>query len=139
MYADLPEELDGYIDFFFDRKLQVLIAKRLSDPGYENRLRMTLGHEFGPVRFRGPLWRDKRLDANRRPAEPCWTCRRETIVTAPENEWMEWQVAYIAGALLMRHFSVRLRVREIAMREVKEPPVAAESDLGLPSILSSQA
>lgn len=47
MYADLPEELDGYIDFFFDRKPRILIAKRLSDPRYENRLRMTLGHEFG--------------------------------------------------------------------------------------------
>ncbi|HEY2487291.1 MAG TPA: hypothetical protein VGI36_19275, partial [Candidatus Binataceae bacterium] len=70
MYAHLPEELDGHADFFFDRKPQVLIAKRLSDPRYENRLPMTLGHEFGHVRFRGPLWRDKRLDANRRPADP---------------------------------------------------------------------
>lgn len=32
MYADLPEELDGYTDFFLNRNPRVLIAKRLSDP-----------------------------------------------------------------------------------------------------------
>ena len=51
VYADLPEELDGYTDFYSDRKPRVLIAKRLSDARYENRLRMTLGHEFGPCPF----------------------------------------------------------------------------------------
>jgi IrrE N-terminal-like domain len=136
MYADLPEELDGYTDFFVDRKPRVQIAKRLSDARYENRLRMTLGHEFGHVRFHAPPWRDARLDADRRPAEPCWTCHRDTIVTAPENDWMEWQAAYIGGALLMPRYSVRLRVREIAMREAKEPPVKVESDLGEAAILS---
>ena len=57
MYADLPEELDGYTDFFFERRPWVRIAKRLSDPRYENRLRMTLGHEFGHVRFHAPMER----------------------------------------------------------------------------------
>ena len=38
MYADLPEEEDGHTDFFTDRKPGVKIAKRLSDPRYENRL-----------------------------------------------------------------------------------------------------
>jgi hypothetical protein len=47
LYADLPEEEDGHTDFFADRKPRVMIAKRLSDPRYENRLRMTLGHEYG--------------------------------------------------------------------------------------------
>jgi Zn-dependent peptidase ImmA (M78 family) len=49
---------------------------------------------------------------------------------------MEWQAAYIGGALLMPRYSVRLRVREIAMREAKEPPVKVESDLGEAAILS---
>jgi hypothetical protein len=35
MYTDLPEELDGYTDFFSDRKPRVLTAKRFSDPRYE--------------------------------------------------------------------------------------------------------
>jgi IrrE N-terminal-like domain len=135
MYADLPEELDGYTDFFFERKPRVRIAKRLSDPRYENRLRMTLGHEFGHVRFHAPLWRDSRVEHDRRPAEPCWTCNRETIVTAPENDWMEWQAAYIGGSLLMPRGPVRLVIREIAVREAGEAAVGADSDLGQAAIL----
>jgi Zn-dependent peptidase ImmA (M78 family) len=135
MYADLPEELDGYTDFFFERKPRVRIAKRLSDPRYENRLRMTLSHEFGHVRFHAPLWRDGRLERDRRPAEPCWTCNRDTIVTAPENDWMEWQAAYIGGALLMPREPIRLLVLEIAMREPGELAVGADSDLGQAAIL----
>jgi Zn-dependent peptidase ImmA (M78 family) len=135
MYADLAEELDGYTDFFFDRKPRVSIAKRLSDPRYENRLRMTLAHEFGHVRFHAPLWRDTRVEPDRRPAEPCWSCHRETIVTAPDNDWMEWQAAYIGGALLMPYDPLRLLVREIAAGDATETPLGADSDLGQAAIL----
>jgi Zn-dependent peptidase ImmA (M78 family) len=134
MYADLPEELDGYTDFFFERKPRVRIAKRLSDPRYENRLRMTLGHEFGHVRFHAPLWRDGGVERDRRPAEPCWTCNRETIVTAPENDWMEWQAAYIGGALLMPRDPVRLLVRETAVHEAVNPAAGVDSDFGQAAI-----
>ena len=136
MYADLPEELDGYTDFFFERRPRVRIAKRLSDPRYENRLRMTLGHEFGHVRFHAPLWRDARVERDRRPVVPSWTCNRDTIVTAPENDWMEWQAAYIGGALLMPRESVRVLVREIGVREDSEQAVGADSDLGQAAILA---
>jgi Zn-dependent peptidase ImmA (M78 family) len=135
MYADLPEELDGYTDFFFERKPRVRIAKRLSDPRYENRLRMTLGHEFGHVRFHAPLWRDGGVERDRRPAEPCWTCNRDTIVAAPENDWMEWQAAYIGGALLMPREPVRLLVRGIGVPQAPETAVGADSDLGQAAIL----
>ena len=55
LYADLPDDEDGHTDFFVDQKPIVKIAKRLSDPRYENRLRMTLGHEYGHVWFHAPL------------------------------------------------------------------------------------
>jgi len=135
MYADLPEELDGYTDFFFEHQPRVRIAKRLSDPRYENRLRMTLSHEFGHVHFHAPLWTDGRIERDRRPAEPCWTCNRDTIVTAPENDWMEWQAAYIGGALLMPRETVRLLVPGIGMREAGALAVGADSDLGQAAIL----
>lgn len=70
-----------------------------------------------------------RPPARRPPLDMSWG---HHIVRAPEidwMEWMEWQAAYIGEALLLPHHSVRLRVREIAMLEVKEPPVEAESDL----------
>ena len=117
MYADLPEEQDGYTDFFFDRKPRVKISARLSDPRYENRLRFTLGHEYGHVWFHAPLWRKSAHEPDSRPADPCWTCHRETIEAAAENDWMEFQAGYIGGALLMPKSEVSLLVGEIAMRE----------------------
>ncbi len=129
MYAELPQEEDGHTDFFFDRKPKVLIAKRLSDPRYKNRLRTTLGHEYGHVWFHAPLWRKSGPEAPREPAAPSWTCHRDTIVTAPENDWMEWQAAYISGALLMPRSYLQLWAGEIAMREAKQPPLSMDSDL----------
>ena len=127
MYSELPEDEDGHTDFFADRKPVVRISKRLSDPRYENRLRMTLGHEYGHVWFHAPLWRKPRLD---HPTDPRWTCHRDRIVDAPQTDWMEFQAAYIGGALLMPRDSLRLWTREIVMRESKQPPVPSESDLG---------
>jgi Zn-dependent peptidase ImmA (M78 family) len=127
MYAELPEEEDGHTDFFPDRKPVVRIAKRLSDPRYENRLRMTLCHEYGHVWFHAPLWRKSGSD---HPAEPRWTCHRDRIVDAPQSDWMEFQAAYIGGALLMPSYSVKVWAGEIAMREAKQPPVPEGSDLG---------
>jgi len=127
MYSELPEDEDGHTDFFADRKPVVRISKLLSDPRYENRLRMTLGHEYGHVWFHAPLWRKPRLD---HPTDPRWTCHRDRIVDAPQTDWMEFQAAYIGGALLMPRDSLRLWTREIVMRESKQPPVPSESDLG---------
>ncbi len=113
MYANLPEGQDGYTDFFFDRKPRVKISARLSDPRYENRLRFTLGHEYGHVWFHAPLWRKSAQEPDSRPAEPSWTCHRENIETAAENDWMEFQAGYIGGALLMpkSELSIMARVR----------------------------
>ena len=121
LYADLPEEEDGHTDFFADRKPIVKIAKRLSDPRYENRFRMTLCHEYGHVWFHAPLWRKSGPDDS--PAEPRWTCHRDRIVDAPQSDWMEFQAAYIGGALLMPASDVKSWTSEIAMREAKQPPL----------------
>ena len=47
LYADLSENVDGYTDYFTDRNPDVKISERLAPSRYENRLRMTLGHEYG--------------------------------------------------------------------------------------------
>lgn|SRR5215469_5534977 len=128
LYADLPEDEDGHTDFFADRKPVVRIAKRLSDPRYENRLRMTLTHEYAHVWFHAPLWRNPE-DADR-PFEPRWTCRRDRIVDAPQVDWMEFQAAYIGGAMLMPASEVRLWAREFAARDHDDPPLPANSERG---------
>ena len=47
LHADLAQGVDGYTDFFPDRKPKVKISARLSATRYENRFRFTLGHEYG--------------------------------------------------------------------------------------------
>jgi Zn-dependent peptidase ImmA (M78 family) len=135
LYADLSENVDGYTDYFTDRNPDVKISDRLASSRYENRLRMTLGHEYGHVRFHAPLWRKSGRDSDRRlPAERSWRCEQDTIETAPENDWMKWQAAYIGGALLMPRSDVLVLAGEIALREARQFPLQADSAPGRATI-----
>jgi Zn-dependent peptidase ImmA (M78 family) len=129
LYADLPDGVDGYTDYFTDRNPEVKISQRLAATRYHNRFRFTLAHEYGHVWFHAPLWRKPEQDPAR-PATPCWTCYRDTIGNAPENDWMEWQADHLGGALLMPRSYLFEWAGEIAMREGKIPPLQADSDLG---------
>ncbi len=129
LYADLPENIDGYTDYFTHRNPDVKISQRLAATRYHNRLRFTLAHEYGHVWFHAPLWRKPEQDPTR-PASPCWTCYRDTVGTAPENDWMEWQADHIGGAPLMPRSYLFEWAGEIAMWEGKIPPLQADSDLG---------
>ena len=129
LYADLPEGVDGYTDYFTDRNPEVKISQRLAAARYHNRLRFTLAHEYGHVWFHAPLWRKSEQDPTR-PATPCWTCYRDTIGNAPENDWMEWQADHLGGALLMPRSYLFEWAAEIAMQEGKSQPLQADSDLG---------
>jgi Zn-dependent peptidase ImmA (M78 family) len=51
-------------------------------------------------------------------------------VTAPENDWMEWQAAYIGGALLMPRSDVLVMAGEIAMRDGSKFPLDIDSESG---------
>jgi hypothetical protein len=130
MYANLPEGQDGLTEFFVDRKPRVQISRRLSDPRYENRLRTTLGHEYGHVWFHAPLWRESGRDSDRRPAARSWRCERDTIVTASENDWMEWQAAYISGALLMPRTNVIVLTNQVAKSYGGAAPVVLDATAG---------
>lgn len=105
-YADLSgegAEVEGVTDFYPGQKPRVRIARDLSeDPRRENRLRTTLTHELGHVKFHNFLWafQQSSLDLSIfRRASP--RCRRETILTAGPADWMEWQAGYASGAFLM--------------------------------------
>jgi len=129
LHADLAQGVDGYTDFFPDRKPRVKISARLSATRYENRFRFTLGHEYGHVWFHAPLWRKSKEDQTR-PATPCWTCHRDTIGSAPARDWMEYQADHLGGALLMPRSHVLEWAGEIAMGEGKNPPLRVDSELG---------
>jgi IrrE N-terminal-like domain len=130
LYAQLPDGVEGLTDFFADRRPKVRIAESLYRTRSDHRLRTTLAHEFGHVDLHAPLWRRDSASVDGRPTEPSWTCARDTIVDAPENDWMEWQAGYVCGALLMPASAVRDWVQEFVARSGAKPAFAAESTPG---------
>lgn len=118
-YADLSTygaDVEGVTEFFRDRGPKVSISKRIAaDERRENRFRTTLAHEFGHVKFHGPLWAQKfangdllERDVNANKA----ISKRDNILDAPQSDWMEWQAGYISGALLMPATPVRRLVSD---------------------------
>lgn len=107
-YADLTaegEDVEGLTEFATGKRPLVRISDRLNAPNLENRLRTTLTHEYGHVHFHRFMFegielekpslfaREERQEANK--------CHRDTMISAPERDWMEWQAGYVCGALLM--------------------------------------
>lgn len=118
-YVDLSEhgdDVEGVTEFFPNRGPKVSISERISaNDRRENRFRTTLTHEFGHVKFHGPLWAEKfatgdmlesGLNANKA------ISKRDNILNAPKSDWMEWQAGYISGALLMPITPIRRLVAE---------------------------
>ena len=118
-YADLSEygyEVEGVTKFYRDRKPHVLISKRISeDIRRENRFRTTLTHEFGHVKFHGPLYAERFATGDmleHGPNANMAISKRDNILNAPKSDWMEWQAGYISGALLMPVTKVRRLVSD---------------------------
>lgn len=108
LYADLSAygtDVEGLTEFRPGQKPIVKISSQLSeDERRENRLRTTLTHEYGHVRFHAYLWElepPRRglfaadADKNRQ------ICKRDNILDAVQSDWMEWQAGYVCGAILM--------------------------------------
>ncbi|WP_442579336.1 ImmA/IrrE family metallo-endopeptidase [Mesorhizobium sp. ASY16-5R] len=113
-YADLSgygRDVEGVTQFQPGRKPKVLISETLSvADNRQNRLRMTLAHEYGHVRFHAPLWDLEPPSADLLKANPranMQVCFRDKILDAAQTDWMEWQAGYAGGALLMPASRVR--------------------------------
>lgn len=107
-YADLSGEgagVEGVTEFTPGKRPVVKIADALNASHLENRLRTTMTHEYGHVHFHrflfeGGLSGPGSLFAET-PATESKKCHRDTIVGAPESDWMEWQAGYVCGAILI--------------------------------------
>lgn len=118
-YADLSiygEDVEGVTEFRLGKKPSVKIAEALSNnERRENRLRTTLTHEYGHVRFHAYLWEIEPpgVDLLRKsPNANKQICKRDGILDASQTDWMEWQAGYACGALLMPASHVRRLVGE---------------------------
>lgn len=113
-YADLSGygvDVEGATQFQPGRKPRVLISETLSvADSRQNRLRMTLAHEYGHVRFHAYLWDIEPPGADLLKSNPranMQVCFRDKILDAGQTDWMEWQAGYAGGALLMPVSRVR--------------------------------
>jgi hypothetical protein len=118
-YADLSAEgddVEGVTEFIPGQKPRVKISARLTEtPRLENRLRTTLAHEWGHVKFHAPLWLADTSTQDmfgKRPERTSIKCKRDNIFGASEYDWMEWQAGYVCGAVLMPHTRVKAIARE---------------------------
>jgi hypothetical protein len=106
LYADLTNfgtGVEGVTTFKPGANPKVLISSHLGEAeARENRLRTTLAHEFGHVHLHSYIIdlaiEEGRLD---RVKGSKITCKRETMLTAPQKDWREWQAGYACGAILM--------------------------------------
>jgi hypothetical protein len=137
LYADLSKEgaeVQGVTDFFPKGKPRVRISHELSEsPSRENRLRTTLTHEYGHVRFHDYVWK---LDLNpadmlkELPSKVSPKCNRNGLLDAAPADWMEWQAGFISGALLMPASHVRKIVSDYSARAGAYAPLVTDSPKG---------
>lgn len=115
LFADLSaegEDVEGMTEFFRHGKPAIHIDAALSAPGRENRLRTTLTHELGHVKFHAFLWTFETPTPRRGGAPvPAPRCHRETIIGAGRADWLEWQAGYASGAFLVPISALRRTVR----------------------------
>ena len=119
VYADLTiygPDVEGITEFRPGKRPRVCIAAPLTeDERRENRLRTTLTHEYGHVRFHGYLWEIEPPTTDllsRQPNRDKIICKRDTMIDAAQADWMEWQAGYVCGALLMPKTAVTRLCRE---------------------------
>lgn len=130
LYADLAKEgsnVQGLTYFYPGKKPSVLVSKELSEEAWQShRLRTTLTHEYGHVRFHGCLYELQGVTENMFPEEAYQNspkCKRETIVDASMTDWIEWQAGYICGALLMPIGLLKKLIAEFCQQYKIQPPL----------------
>lgn len=134
MYADLVDvgyEVEGVTDFVPGRKPSVRISGALQASHLENRLRSTLTHELGHVKLHDALWLHNQMslfEAEQQDHSP--RCKRETIISAQQVDWLEWQAGYTSGAFLMPITALTQVVRSLFAQTSVIGPLHADSQLG---------
>jgi hypothetical protein len=135
-YADLSAygpDVEGVTEFVPRRKPRVRIAQHLSSgENRENRYRTTLTHEYGHVHLHGYLFA---LGASAglfgAPGKAdVIACKRDTMITAKQTDWMEWQAGYACGALLMPASHVKAAVDDYRKDADIYGPVPAATEHG---------
>lgn len=134
LYADLSgygKDVEGVTEFLPGRKPEVLIARELSEQSWrENRLRTSLTHEYGHVKFHNNLWAHFQPSLFSDTTNKNPICKRETILGAGKVDWLEWQAGYVSGAFLMPITPLKSTVQEIYRKSEIQVVAAVTSPEG---------
>lgn len=137
VYADLSAygpDVEGLTEFFPRRRPKVSISASLTESeARENRLRTTLTHEYGHVHFHRYLFDDSQgpgLLNTRSGSATKIVCKRDSMLSAGQVDWMEWQAGYACGALLMPKTAIRKVSLDHAERHGTYGPVSLSTEAG---------
>jgi hypothetical protein len=146
IYADLSiygAEVEGVTEFRRGRKPAVKIASLLTeDERRENRLRTTLTHEYGHVRFHGYLFEVEPPPPDllrQQPNRDKIICKRDSMIDAAQTDWMEWQAGYVCGAMLMPKTAVLAVCRTFAEKHELYGAISLQTAHGAALIASVTA
>lgn len=130
LYADFPDEEDveGVTEFSPHERPHVKISRRISEPSnMANRLRTTITHEHFHVRFHRILF----TASPRRLLVPCdrkAVCKRQSVLDAGKNDWMEWQAGYGCAAILMPIRPLTAQIRSFLLKHgILRTPIETNS------------
>jgi hypothetical protein len=137
-FADLSRfgsSVEGLTEFVPKKKPRVRIAAALAEDGRrENRYRTTLTHEWGHVRLHAYLFEMDRpvrtLDGTPGRDDRMQICKRDTIVSAAQSDWMEWQAGHVCGAVLMPGSALRVMIGEFQQTRGIYGPIDATGEHG---------
>ena len=136
-YANLDSYgrgVEGVTEFLPGRKPTVRISQNLGNSdARENRLRTTLTHEYGHVQLHGHLFAMNTAGPGlfggvQKPG--VIACKRNTMISAPRTDWMEWQAGYACGAILMPASHVRSAIDSYRKQTGLYGPVPATTPEG---------
>ncbi|MGI8838830.1 MAG: ImmA/IrrE family metallo-endopeptidase [Pyrinomonadaceae bacterium] len=132
LYADFPDEEDveGVAEFVPNERTRVKISRRISEaPNMVNRLRTTITHEHFHVKFHSLLF--SASNGPRRLATLCQqkaVCKRQTVLNAGKNDWMEWQAGYGCAAILMPVRALTAQVKSFLLSNgILRTPIETDS------------
>lgn len=123
LYANLSDEdgeVEGVTDFFRERPPKVRISKRLTlDTRLSNRLRTTLTHELGHIKFHASMFQGQTGTTLLTPltGRVSNRCKRDSMLQASERDWMEWQAGFACGAFLMPATALRTTIRQFIQEQ----------------------
>lgn len=104
LFATLEFGVEGETEFRPDSKPIIRMSADIaSDPNRRYRLRTGMAHEWFHAAYHRPAW--EILWARQRSRGSSSTmvakCRRETMIAAPDRDWLEFQAGYASCAILM--------------------------------------